>query len=157
MRVNPGRNDPCPCGSGKKFKHCCGVVASTAAAASASSAVGSAPAPSPREITALVNLMEQDQLRDAERQARALLKVYPDAGMLWKILGVALTRRDQDPLQALQRAAELMPQDAEAQRNLGTHLGDQGQWAPALARFRRALELVPNDVDVLIENVADDR
>ncbi len=21
---DPGRNDPCPCGSGKKFKHCCG-------------------------------------------------------------------------------------------------------------------------------------
>ena len=20
----PGRNDPCPCGSGKKFKKCCG-------------------------------------------------------------------------------------------------------------------------------------
>ncbi len=20
----PGRNDPCPCGSGKKYKHCCG-------------------------------------------------------------------------------------------------------------------------------------
>ena len=20
---NAGRNDPCPCGSGKKFKHCC--------------------------------------------------------------------------------------------------------------------------------------
>ncbi|MFW6189348.1 MAG: anaerobic sulfatase maturase [Planctomycetota bacterium] len=24
----PGRNDPCPCGSGKKFKHCCGRSAS---------------------------------------------------------------------------------------------------------------------------------
>jgi SEC-C motif-containing protein len=23
----PGRNDPCPCGSGKKFKKCCGVAA----------------------------------------------------------------------------------------------------------------------------------
>ncbi|MFP4491707.1 MAG: SEC-C metal-binding domain-containing protein, partial [Spirochaetaceae bacterium] len=25
-RANPkvGRNDPCPCGSGKKYKHCCG-------------------------------------------------------------------------------------------------------------------------------------
>ncbi|PVA07700.1 preprotein translocase subunit SecA [Thalassorhabdomicrobium marinisediminis] len=23
---NPGRNDPCPCGSGKKFKHCHGVL-----------------------------------------------------------------------------------------------------------------------------------
>jgi preprotein translocase subunit SecA len=22
-----GRNDPCPCGSGKKFKKCCGVAA----------------------------------------------------------------------------------------------------------------------------------
>jgi len=21
-----GRNDPCPCGSGKKFKHCCGKI-----------------------------------------------------------------------------------------------------------------------------------
>lgn len=27
-RANPkvGRNEPCPCGSGKKFKHCCGVA-----------------------------------------------------------------------------------------------------------------------------------
>jgi preprotein translocase subunit SecA len=26
VRAGPkvGRNDPCPCGSGKKFKHCCG-------------------------------------------------------------------------------------------------------------------------------------
>jgi SEC-C motif-containing protein len=22
--TRPGRNDPCPCGSGRKFKHCCG-------------------------------------------------------------------------------------------------------------------------------------
>ena len=25
--AGPGRNDPCPCGSGKKFKHCCSVLA----------------------------------------------------------------------------------------------------------------------------------
>ncbi|GEM_PF-607964 len=24
--VTPGRNDPCPCGSGKKYKKCCGAV-----------------------------------------------------------------------------------------------------------------------------------
>jgi hypothetical protein len=23
MSKRTGRNDPCPCGSGKKFKHCC--------------------------------------------------------------------------------------------------------------------------------------
>ena len=26
-RVKVGRNDPCPCGSGKKFKKCCGSPA----------------------------------------------------------------------------------------------------------------------------------
>jgi hypothetical protein len=24
----PGRNEPCPCGSGKKYKHCCGMIQS---------------------------------------------------------------------------------------------------------------------------------
>lgn len=24
--MSPGRNDPCPCGSGRKFKKCCGAV-----------------------------------------------------------------------------------------------------------------------------------
>ena len=24
VKKTPGRNDPCPCGSGKKYKHCCG-------------------------------------------------------------------------------------------------------------------------------------
>jgi uncharacterized protein YecA (UPF0149 family) len=25
--ATPGRNDPCPCGSGKKYKKCCGAAA----------------------------------------------------------------------------------------------------------------------------------
>ena len=25
MTQKLGRNDPCPCGSGKKYKHCCGA------------------------------------------------------------------------------------------------------------------------------------
>ena len=29
-----GRNDPCPCGSGRKFKQCCGAAHPAAAAAS---------------------------------------------------------------------------------------------------------------------------
>ena len=32
VRQQPGRNDPCPCGSGKKFKHCCGRKAQHAGA-----------------------------------------------------------------------------------------------------------------------------
>jgi hypothetical protein len=25
VSARPGRNDPCPCGSGKKYKHCCAL------------------------------------------------------------------------------------------------------------------------------------
>ena len=25
MSNHPGRNDPCPCGSGKKYKYCCAL------------------------------------------------------------------------------------------------------------------------------------
>ena len=25
VKAAPGRNDPCPCGSGKKYKRCCGA------------------------------------------------------------------------------------------------------------------------------------
>jgi uncharacterized protein YecA (UPF0149 family) len=24
--IKVGRNDPCPCGSGKKYKKCCGII-----------------------------------------------------------------------------------------------------------------------------------
>jgi len=33
--MKPGRNDPCPCGSGKKYKHCCLNAGSVPAAAPA--------------------------------------------------------------------------------------------------------------------------
>jgi len=29
MSTKIGRNDPCPCGSGRKYKHCCGGAATT--------------------------------------------------------------------------------------------------------------------------------
>ena len=34
MKVKIGRNDPCPCGSGKKLKKCCETLPSQASAAS---------------------------------------------------------------------------------------------------------------------------
>src|SRR4030088_1228403 len=36
--MKPGRNDPCPCGSGHKYKKCCGMVIPIAPPAVASSA-----------------------------------------------------------------------------------------------------------------------
>ena len=142
MAVRPGRNELCFCGSGKKFKHCHGGLPAAAEAA---------PVLSPQQIGALVALVNDGRLSEAETQARASLGPHPDAGILWKILSVALVRQGKDALQALRRAAELLPQDAEALRNLGAALHDRGQWAAALASLRQALAIEPDDADTLVD------
>src|SRR5580700_4581315 len=117
MRLS--RNDPCPCGSGKKYKLCCGMLASAATTPQ------TAPPGTPGALAAMIN---QGRLGEAERGAGALLKDSPDSGLLWKILGVALAGQGKDALPALRRAAELLPDNAEAQRNLGAVLLEQRQW-----------------------------
>ena len=140
--VQPGRNETCPCGSGRKFKHCCGVA--PAAAASPQVLSGN-------EIGGLVGLISRGRLSEAEQRTRVLLQKCPDAGILWKILGVALLRQDKDALPALRRAAELMPQDAEAHGNLGAALHDQRQWAQSLVSLQRAVALQPDNVEALVD------
>ena len=48
--------------------------------------------------------------------------MHPDDGELWKLLSVALKRQRKDALATLRRSRDLMPQDAEAHRNLGAAL-----------------------------------
>jgi tetratricopeptide (TPR) repeat protein len=138
----PGRNDLCPCGSGRKYKHCCGAV---------SAAAGTARTLSLQQVGALVALINQERLHEAQQGARALLETHTDAGMLWKILSVALVRQGKDALHKLRRAAQLLPQDAEAHANLGAALHDRRQWEEALASLRRALEIRPDARQALID------
>jgi tetratricopeptide (TPR) repeat protein len=140
--MRPGRNAPCPCASGKKYKHCCGAPAA---------AVATAPAPDPKELGLLVGLVNQGRAGEAEVQAAALLHTHPDAGMLWKILGVALVRQGKDAVAALRRTAQLLPQDAEAHGNLGAALAARGAWEEALVSLRRALALQPRNAEALID------
>jgi tetratricopeptide (TPR) repeat protein len=106
---------------------------------------------SAQEIGALVVLVNQGRLHEAESHARTLLNRHPDEGMVWKILGVALVRQGKEALTALHRAAELMPDDAEAHRNLATARRDRSEWAEALVSLRRALEIQPQDADAFEE------
>ena len=140
--MRPGRNDPCPCASGKRFKHCCGRPLALA---------GAAAAVDPGEIGVLVSMVRAGRLQDVQDRADALLHVHPEQGMLWKILSVALLRQGKDALPALQRAAEFLPLDAEAHANLGSELRARGEWSGALSSLSRSLELEPRNPDALIE------
>src|SRR5450755_4227587 len=92
VSMNPGRNDPGPCGSGKKYKRCCAAQPVVALAAEIVN---------PREIGALLALVNEERLSEAEHRVRALLAMHPNAGMLWKVLSVALLRQGKEALQAL--------------------------------------------------------
>jgi tetratricopeptide (TPR) repeat protein len=139
--MNPGRNEPCPCGSGKKYKRCCGLEP----AASQQQLLN------PGEIGALVALVNQNRFSEAEHGARTLIARHPSAGMLWKLLSVALLRQGKEALQALRRAAELLPHDAEAHGNLGAALHDQGRWAESLVSLSKSLAIHPHDAQVLVD------
>jgi tetratricopeptide (TPR) repeat protein len=106
--------------------------------------------PTDAEIGRLVALLNAGRLADAESQTRIALRSFPEMGMLWKILSVALLRQGRDALPALRRAAELLPDDVEAQGNLGSMLHDRGLWSEALGTLTRVLELRSNDVEAQI-------
>jgi tetratricopeptide (TPR) repeat protein len=105
----------------------------------------------PQEIGALVALVNQERLSEAEHKVRQLLTMHPNAGMLWKILGVTLMRQGKDALQALRRTTDLLPHDAEAHGNLGAALHDRARWAEALVSLRRALEIQPHNLEALVD------
>jgi tetratricopeptide (TPR) repeat protein len=140
--MSPGRNDPCPCGSGKKLKHCCGRPEVPPLADSGVDA---------REIGALIGMLNGGRLTEAEERVHALLRAQPGNGILWKILSVTLLRQSKDAMAALRRAAELLPQDAEAHANLGAELRARGDLDAALMSLRKSLTLQPRNPDALID------
>lgn len=131
--MKTGRNDPCPCGSGQKYKHCCGSVVSA---------------------ESLIGLLSSGQAPEAERLAAQMLQGRPEEGLLWKVLGVAQMRQQKDALPALRRAAELLPQDIESRSNLvdelinyGNRLRAQGKRRESLAALQEAVTRSPTRPD----------
>jgi tetratricopeptide (TPR) repeat protein len=101
------------------------------------------------EMRHLVQLLDLARYAEVEHRAAALLKSYPNFGFGWKVLGVALRMQGKRALPVLQRAADLLPNDADAHSNLGNALREQGQIDEAIASHRRALEINPRRPDTL--------
>ena len=131
--MKPGKNDPCPCGSGKKYKHCC-----------EGRAVSHPAAPAPAEFNQLIALYNAGRYAELETRARTLVEHFPAAGFAWKLLGGALQMQGKEALPAFQKTAALLPQDAEAHYNLGVVLKNLGQLDEALTHYRQALKIKPD-------------
>jgi tetratricopeptide (TPR) repeat protein len=92
----------------------------------------------------LVELLNTGRSAELEKKARELLVTRPDSGFLWKALGISLAVQGKDALQALRKAARLLPDDAEAHSNLGATLLGLGLLDEAAASCRRAIEIEPH-------------
>jgi tetratricopeptide (TPR) repeat protein len=103
--------------------------------------------PRGNDIRALVAMLNQGRVDEAERGARALLRNHPQAGILWKILGAALMTQGKEALEAQRKTAELMPEDAEAHAILGAALQNRGRWVEAAVSYRCALKIEPRSLE----------
>ncbi len=81
---------------------------------------------------------------ELESYSRSMLVQFPDSGIVWKLFGLSLQLQGNDSLFALQKAAELLPNDAEAHGNLAAILRARGQLDAAVASGRRALLIRPD-------------
>jgi endonuclease/exonuclease/phosphatase family metal-dependent hydrolase len=125
----PARNDPCPCGSGLRFKHCHG------------SAVG------PDALAAQgVDAHRRGDLAAAERAYRQALAQAPEHPLALHYLGVLLYQQGQPALALplLDRAVALVPAEPDFHNNRGLALAALGRGREAIDAYRGALERKPS-------------
>jgi tetratricopeptide (TPR) repeat protein len=131
-----GRNEPCPCGSGKRFKHCHGAIGERASVDAATPAMSA--------DAVIANAMAAHQRGDidaAEREYRAALVRSPAHPLALHYLGVIAYQRGRpaEALPLLQHAATLHPQEPEFHNNLGIALMELDRHDEAIDAFRNAL------------------
>jgi tetratricopeptide (TPR) repeat protein len=139
------RNDPCPCGSGKRYKHCCGMVATAAPA-------GDAPPPSPGGqsgpslLPEAMRLHQAGLLDQAEALYQRVIAADPREAIGHHYLGVlAMQRGDLATAEAKLREALVLRADIpDFFGNLGLVLRLGKRHEEATQAYRQALALDPH-------------
>jgi tetratricopeptide (TPR) repeat protein len=155
-RKNVGRNDPCPCGSGLRYKACHGALGSNVPAMAQPAAPVSPPAAWPTvDYRPLGNaavrfnraqaMLERNDLAGAEKIYRGILDDDPASAVAIEYLGVIATRlhRLDEAESLLLRALERDDGAPEFHNNLGLLRHQQNRFDDARECYRRALELSP--------------
>jgi tetratricopeptide (TPR) repeat protein len=132
------RNDPCPCGSGLKYKLCHGKFEGDVAAAPSATPPGFSPA-----LVQAMQVHQSGQLDLAEARYRQVLQQEPGNAIATHYLGVLSWQRGD-----LAAAEDLMRRSIAAQdavpdfhNNLGLVLRDADRAPDAVSCYRRAIAL----------------
>jgi len=124
-----GRNDACPCGSGKKYKHCCGHLQAVP------------PASRFDQVMALAQEHHNaGRVPQAQALYRQILDAEPDHPDALHSLGVIAYQTGNNEIAAelIGRAVQFSPSGAKYS-NLGLVLQAQGKPDAAVASYRKAI------------------
>jgi predicted TPR repeat methyltransferase len=161
------RNDPCPCGSGRKYKKCCAAAGASwqahnnrgvscqangkldDAAACFRLALLAEPNCSPAHHNLGLVYRQQGRLEEAGDSFGRAAATDPANAGAWYNLGLVRysQRRMEEAAEAFRHAATYSPRSPEPYNNLGAALLDIGCVEESMANFARALELDPNYAD----------
>jgi tetratricopeptide (TPR) repeat protein len=142
MTLTPGRNAPCPCGSGKKFKQCC--LNNPARSQNGELLV------SPPLINNALQLAQahlaQNNLLQASQVCRRIVDFVPTQPDAWHMLGIVELRQGniEVAIGYLQQALRLRPNHPEYLGNMGYALHEKGDLANAAAHYKKLLALAPS-------------
>jgi tetratricopeptide (TPR) repeat protein len=134
-----GRNDPCPCGSGKKYKVCC----------QQKQAISTPRAAASPDITKVLRdgwiYYQHGRFGDAEAACQGVLKIKPKQADALHLLGIiALQNGDIDKaILLIDRAININTTNPEYHNNLGFALHEQGKLDKAAECYAKALKMQP--------------
>jgi protein O-GlcNAc transferase len=138
-------NAPCPCGSGKKYKRCCGGPAVSRSAGSTSAPELDAAQRIHNIFQCALSHQRQGQATDAEALYAQILSEQPrHSGALHMLGALSLQQGDaQRACSLLEKSIEIYPSQATVHADLGNALQLLGRVPEALASYDRAIELQP--------------
>jgi len=145
--TNPGRNAPCPCGSGKKYKHCCQAKdAAQAAKARAARAF------IPGTLQMAIGQHQAGRLSTAKALYQQILQAEPRHPDALQLLGLSEHQQGNSAkaIELIEQAIQVRPNDAIFRFNLGNLHDELGQLDEAIAYFKQALQHQPGFVDALL-------
>jgi len=145
--TKPDRNDPCPCGSGKKYKHCCQAKdAALAVKARAARAF------IPGTLQMAIGQQQSGRLSTAKTLYQQILQADPGHPDALQLLGLIEHQQGNSSkaIELIGQAIQARPTDANFHFNLGNMHQDLAHWDEAIACFEQALAYKPNAIDTLL-------
>jgi len=144
------RNDPCPCGSGKKYKQCCLAIQQSQSAAHQSE--------QDRQQTSLPSLIAEGircyqtgDVAQSKQIFQQVLQINPEDPDALHLLGVMARDEGhyQQGIDLITRAIKVLPREANFYNNIGICFRKAGNLLKACESYEKAILLKPDHVQAL--------